>query len=103
MGTLWHDTRYGLRMLVKSPSVSIVATIALVLGIGANTAIFSVVNAVILRPLPFLNSDSLMSVFETDRTAFARGHARVLHPGVARDPGRSARSAELRVTVLKTF
>ena len=66
MGTLWQDVRYGLRMLIKSPSLSIVATIALALGIGANTAIFSVVNAVLLRPLPFPNSDALMSVFETD-------------------------------------
>jgi len=64
MGTIWQDIRYGLRMLLKSPSVSIVATIALALGIGANTAIFSVVNAVLLRPLPFPNSDALMSVFE---------------------------------------
>ena len=66
MGTIWQDIRYGLRMLLKSPSVSIVATIALALGIGANTAIFSVVNAVLLRPLPFPNSDALMSVFEKD-------------------------------------
>src|SRR5262249_7882783 len=66
MGTLGQDIRYGLRMLVKSPSLSIVATIALALGIGANTAIFSVVNAVLLKPLPFPNSDALMSVFETD-------------------------------------
>src|ERR1044072_6008150 len=66
MGTVGQDIRYGLRMLVKSPSISIVATIALALGIGANTAIFSVVNAVLLRPLPFPDSDSLMSVFVTD-------------------------------------
>ena len=68
MNTLFQDVRYGLRMLLKSPSVSIVATIALALGIGANTAIFSVVNAVLLRPLPFPNSDALMSVFEKDDT-----------------------------------
>lgn len=67
METLLQDIRYGIRMLLKSPSVSIVATVALALGIGANTAIFSVVNAVLLRPLPFPDSDSLMAVFETDQ------------------------------------
>ena len=66
MNTLLQDIRFGVRMLLKTPSVSIVATIALALGIGANTAIFSVVNAVLLRPLPFPNPDSLVSLFETD-------------------------------------
>ena len=66
MNTLFQDIRFGLRMLLKSPSVSIVATIALALGIGANTAIFSVVNAVLVRPLPFPKSDSLVALFETD-------------------------------------
>jgi putative ABC transport system permease protein len=66
MELFWQDLRYGIRMLLKAPSVSIVATIALALGIGANTAIFSVVNAVLLRPLPFANSESLMNVWETD-------------------------------------
>ncbi|MEP6922541.1 MAG: ABC transporter permease [bacterium] len=66
MENLWQDIRYGMRMLVKAPSISIVATMALALGIGANTAIFSVVNAVLLRPLPFANSDQLMMVWEID-------------------------------------
>src|SRR5213075_1408706 len=73
MNTLLQDIKYGLRMLLKSPSVSIVATIALALGIGANTAIFSVVNAVLLRPLPYPNSDTLVSVFEKDQTRGIRG------------------------------
>src|SRR5687768_2051921 len=76
MNTLLQDIRFGLRMLLKSPSISIVATIALALGIGANTAIFSVVNAVLLRPLPFPNPDSLVSVFETDQQ---RGYNRGSH------------------------
>lgn len=71
--TLWQDIKYGFRMLMKAPSVSIVATIALALGIGANTAIFSVVNAVLLRPLPFPDSDALMSIFETDKVRGGRG------------------------------
>ena len=76
MNTLLQDIRSGIRMLLKSPSVSIVATIALALGIGANTAIFSVVNAVLLRPLPFPNPDSLVAVFET---APALGRSRGSH------------------------
>jgi putative ABC transport system permease protein len=66
MDTLLQDIRYGIRMLLKSPSVSIIATIALALGIGANTAIFSVVNSVLLTPLPFPESHELMAVFESD-------------------------------------
>jgi putative ABC transport system permease protein len=76
METLLQDIRFGLRMLLKSPSLSIVATIALALGIGANTAIFSVVNAVLLRPLPYAHPESLFAVYETN---LQRGGVRGSH------------------------
>jgi predicted permease len=64
METLIQDIRYGARMLVKSRSLSAVAIIALMLGIGANTAIFSVVNAVLLRPLPYPRPERLVRIYE---------------------------------------
>ncbi len=74
METLFQDIRFGVRMLLKNPTVTLVAVLTLALGIGANTAIFSTLNGLFLRPLPVANADRLVVIGGQQRgwTAAAR-------------------------------
>jgi putative ABC transport system permease protein len=66
METIWQDVRHGARMLKRNPGFALIAVLTLGLGIGATTAIFSVVDAVLIRPLPYKDSDRLVMVWETN-------------------------------------
>src|SRR5256712_6720365 len=63
--TSWRDLRYGVRMLCKNPGFTIIATVTLALGIGANTAIFCVIDGVLLQPLPYPHPEELVAVRHT--------------------------------------
>jgi putative ABC transport system permease protein len=64
MDRVWHDIKVSIRQLIKNPVFTLVAVVAIALGIGATTAIFSIVNSVLLRPLPYKDADSLMTISE---------------------------------------
>ena len=72
MQTLWLDLRFGGRMLAKHPGLTLIALITLALGIGANTAIFSAVNAILLRPIPYPESERLVWLSEREENIPSR-------------------------------
>src|SRR5262245_20952911 len=75
MDTLWQDVRYGFRLLVRFPGVTAAALLALALGTGVNTALFSIVNTVLLQPLPFPDADELVQVWRTEPPSLEFGAA----------------------------
>ena len=82
METFWRDLNYGIRMLGKKPGFTAIAVFTLALGIGANTTIFSILNAVLLRPLPFPQSERLLTVWGTD-SRNAEFHRTLSYPDFA--------------------
>ena len=95
MGALWQDVRFGLRMLAKNPGFTAVAVLTLALGIGANAALFSVIDSVVFRTLPVVRVGELVDVGSSATKNFEAGRAfpgrcilnigislRVLSPGL---------------------
>ena len=66
METFWQDLRHTVRNLLQAPGFTLVAALTLAIGIGANTAVFSIINAILLRPLQFRAPDELVRLYETE-------------------------------------
>src|SRR4026208_2120341 len=95
MRTLFADLRYAFRVLSRTPSFALAVVAVLALGIGANTAIFSIVNAVLLRPLPFDDGDRLVRLFPTPPQTSFPGMTRFsVSPGNFLDWKRDSRAFE---------
>ncbi len=82
LGDAWRDSKYALRLLWRSPAFAALAVATLAIGIGTSTAIFSVINAVLLRPLPYPDADRLVRLVESAVTSQSSGRARSVRPGI---------------------